>query len=78
MLPEILFSLFLLYIQPPLLFARAQVVVEGGWRNKIALPTMRSLGIPVMNTWNSSVTLWSYHYNYKVGTLPQRTQEVTT
>ncbi len=52
--------------------------MEGGWRNKIALPTMRSLGIPVMNTWNSSATLWSYHYNYKVGTLPQRTQEVTT
>lgn len=40
--------------------------MEGGWRNKIALPTMRALGIPVMNTWNSSATLWSYHYNYKV------------
>lgn len=40
--------------------------MEGGWRNKIALPTMRALGIPVMNTWNSSATLWGYHYNYKV------------
>lgn len=60
------------------MFACAQVIVEGGWRNKIALPTMRSLGIPVMNTWNSSVTLWSYHYNYKVPTRPKRTQEVTT
>ncbi|KAK9832530.1 hypothetical protein WJX81_006130 [Elliptochloris bilobata] len=44
-----------------------QVIVEGGWRNKIALPAMHSLGIPVMNTWNSSATLWSYHYNYKGG-----------
>ena len=45
--------------------------MEGGWRNKIALPSMHALGIPVMNTWNSSATLWSYHYNYKVGALSQ-------
>ena len=53
------------------------MIVEGGWRNKIALPTMRSLGIPVMNTWNSSVTLWSYHYNYKVGNLAKAYHSVS-
>ncbi len=42
------------------------MIAEGGWRNKIALPAMRALGIPVMDTWNGSATLWNYHYNYKV------------
>ena len=41
-----------------------QIIVEGGWRNKIALPWMDALGVPVMRTWNETVPLWSYHHHY--------------
>ncbi len=38
-----------------------QLVAEGGWRNKIALPVMRDLGIPIIHTWNQTVPMWQYH-----------------
>ena len=38
-----------------------QVMAEGGWRNRIALPYMHEAGIPVINTWNQSVHMWQYH-----------------
>eukprot|EP00884_Botryococcus_braunii_P012833 jgi/Botrbrau1/21550/Bobra.174_2s0051.1 len=46
-----------------------QVVLEGGWRNKVATPIMESLGIPIMHTWNQSLPLWwtKNHYNPKCG-----------
>ena len=46
---------------------RAQVIVEGGWRNRISDPVMAKLGIPVMRTWNLSVPLWEYHHGFQVG-----------
>ena len=45
----------------------AQVIVEGGWRNRISDPVMAKLGIPVMRTWNLSVPLWEYHHGFQVG-----------
>ena len=45
-------------------FPATQVVVEGGWRNRIAYPWMEALGVPVMRTWNETVPLWSYHHQY--------------
>eukprot|EP00884_Botryococcus_braunii_P003717 jgi/Botrbrau1/13346/Bobra.0158s0002.1 len=42
-----------------------QVLVEGGWRNKVALPIIEALGIPIMHTWNQTLPLWwtKNHYN---------------
>ena len=40
------------------------MIVEGGWRNKIAYSWMEDLGVPVMRTWNETVPLWSYHHHY--------------
>ena len=34
-----------------------QVVLEGGWRNKLARPVMAALGIPVIPIWNQTVPL---------------------
>ena len=42
-----------------------QIIVEGGWRNKMARPVMEALGIPVLATWNESLPLWDYHHNYQ-------------
>lgn len=42
-------------------------IVEGGWRNKISLPIIEGVGIPVMHTWNLSVPLWEYHHGFQVG-----------
>ena len=41
-----------------------QVILEGGWRNRIAYRAMSQLGIPIMRTWNESVPLWQYHHHY--------------
>ena len=41
-----------------------QVVVEGGWRNKIATPVLEALGIPIMRTWNQTVPLHFLHHHY--------------
>ena len=51
-------------------WVHVQVVVEGGWRNKIAYPIIESLNIPIMRTWNQTVPMWSlhHHYNLKCGT----------
>lgn len=43
-----------------------QTIVEGGWRNRLSLPVMARLGIPVMHTWNLSVPLWEYHHGFQV------------
>lgn len=44
-------------------------MAEGGWRNKIALPVMTQLGIPVIHTWNQTLPMWQYHthFNTKEG-----------
>ena len=42
------------------------VVVGGGWRNRLTLPVIEGLGIPVMHTWNQSVPLWEYHHGFQV------------
>ena len=44
--------------------AALQILMEGGWRNKLAAPVMDSLGIPVLATWNQSVPLWQWHHHY--------------
>ena len=44
--------------------AAAQIVVEGGWRNKIATPVWEGLGVPILRTWNQTVPLWSLHHDY--------------
>ena len=41
-----------------------QIVAEGGWRNKMALPVIEKLGIAIMNTWNQSLPMWQYHTNF--------------
>ena len=41
-----------------------QVLAEGGWRNKIALPVLEGLGVPIIRTWNQSLPMWQYHTNY--------------
>ncbi|KAK9901586.1 hypothetical protein WJX75_003489 [Coccomyxa subellipsoidea] len=43
-----------------------QVVVEGGWRNRIAYPIIESLNIPIMRTWNETVPMWSFHHHYNM------------
>jgi hypothetical protein len=43
-----------------------QVIVDGGWRNKLTLPVMKELGIPIVHTWNLSVPLWQYHHSFQV------------
>lgn len=43
-----------------------QIIVEGGWRNKITLPLIERLGIPIVHTWNLSVPLWQYHHSFQV------------
>ena len=42
-----------------------QVVLEGGWHNRVALPVLNALGAAVMRTWNSSLPLWQYHHSYQ-------------
>lgn len=42
------------------------VIVGGGWRNRLTLPVIERLGIPVMHTWNQSVPLWEYHHGFQV------------
>ena len=44
-----------------------RVIVEGGWRNKLTLPQIEKLGIPIVHTWNHSVPLWEYHHGFQVG-----------
>ena len=44
-----------------------QVIVEGGWRNKLTLPQIEKLDIPIVHTWNHSVPLWEYHHGFQVG-----------
>ena len=44
-----------------------RVIVEGGWRNKLTLPLIQKLGIPIVHTWNQSVPLWEYHHGFQVG-----------
>jgi hypothetical protein len=51
-------------MQPDLARACAQVVVEGGWRNRIASPLMAALRVPIMRTWNQTVPLWFQHHDY--------------
>lgn len=46
-----------------------QIIVEGGWRNKMTLPVIERLGIPIMHTWNLSVPLWEYHHGFQVSCL---------
>lgn len=46
-----------------------QVIVEGGWRNKLSLPVIARLGIPVIHTWNLSVPMWEYHHGFQVASL---------
>ncbi|KAK9825884.1 hypothetical protein WJX81_000941 [Elliptochloris bilobata] len=41
-----------------------QVIVQGGWRNKILSPVVAGLGVPVMETWNQTVPLWQYNHHY--------------
>ena len=43
-----------------------RVIVEGGWRNKLTLPQIEKLGIPIVHTWNHSVPLWEYHHGFPV------------
>lgn len=43
-----------------------RVIVEGGWRNKLTLPLIAKLGIPIVHTWNQSVPLWEYHHGFQV------------
>ena len=43
-----------------------EVVVGGGWRNRLTLPVIERLGIPIMHTWNQSVPLWEYHHGFQV------------
>ncbi|BDA42198.1 hypothetical protein COCOBI_03-0850 [Coccomyxa sp. Obi] len=43
-----------------------EVVVEGGWRNRIAYPIIESLNIPIMRTWNQTVPLWNFHHHYNM------------
>ena len=40
-----------------------RIVHEGGWRNQISRAAMKPLGIPVIETWNTSVPIWQYHKN---------------
>jgi hypothetical protein len=47
-----------------------QIIVEGGWRNKITLPVIDRLGIPIIHTWNQSVPLWEYHHGFQVPSHP--------
>ena len=42
------------------------VIVGGGWRNRLTLPTIQKLGIRIMHTWNQSVPLWEYHHGFQV------------
>lgn len=42
------------------------VIVRGGWRNRLTLPVIEKLGIPIMDTWNQSVPLWEYHHGFQV------------
>ncbi|EIE18670.1 hypothetical protein COCSUDRAFT_45154 [Coccomyxa subellipsoidea C-169] len=42
-----------------------QVILEGGWRNRVTLPVMEKLGIPIVHTWNLSVPLWQYHHSFQ-------------
>lgn len=37
------------------------VPLAGGWRNLMANRVMRSLGIPLVSTWNESLPMWPYH-----------------
>ena len=41
-----------------------QVTLRGGWRNELAEPMMRALGIPSLKTWNQTVPMWQYYHNY--------------
>ena len=43
-----------------------QVLVEGGWRNRLQLPMIAKLGIPIIHTWNLSVPMWEYHHGFQV------------
>ena len=43
--------------------------MEGGWRNKLSLPVIARLGIPVIHTWNLSVPMWEYHHGFQVALL---------
>ena len=42
-----------------------QVIIEGGWRNRISQPAIEQLGIAVLDVWNVSLPLWDYHHNYQ-------------
>ncbi len=44
--------------------ATAQVIVGGGWRNRILTPIVAALGVPVLHTWNQTVPLWQYNHHY--------------
>jgi hypothetical protein len=46
-----------------------EVVVRGGWRNRMTLPVIERLGIPIMHTWNQSVPLWEYHHGFQATSL---------
>lgn len=41
-----------------------QIIAEGGWRNKLALPVINALGIPIINTWNQSLPMWQFHTHF--------------
>lgn len=43
-----------------------RVLMEGGWRNKLASPVMTQLGVPILQIWNHSMPLWQYHHNFQV------------
>ena len=53
-----------MFLNPAAPAPAAQVVVEGGWRNKIASPVWEGLGVPILATWNHTVPLWSLHHDY--------------
>ena len=50
------------------------VIVRGGWRNRLTLPVIEKLGIPIMDTWNQSVPLWEYHHGFQVLLQPKTLQ----
>ena len=62
------YNIFLCSLHHPVLDSSGrapQVVLEGGWHNRVALPVLNALGVAVMRTWNSSLPLWQYHHSYQ-------------
>ena len=42
-----------------------QVLVEGGWRNRVMHGVMQRLGIPMVQIWNQSMPIWDFHHNFQ-------------